>query len=355
MNTYTALRGCRILPGILSLFILFFLGVQFSGCGGDDETETVVIELVPTSLDFDSSNKLYLVERPSRSIWRFNLTEEPNTDTGVLYPPSEGGFTPWGLATDARRQHDILFVTDVTASAQRLLALDNGFGSEILSDSTILAQISHFDSHTAGGVASDQFSQLRGVAAYALVEGGDTIRVFVADDDRVVVFDYDVNAPTPDFKFINLITAGTCKDAFQEPYGVAVDKDNNYLYVVDHSVEGLYHFKDINGASPSCDGEVGEAGGKDLDDPQGATVVTATEPNQVVVADSGNDRIVSFVWNAPNLVFSEEQESLDVDHPFVNPFDLAFGRFPDDQGVPQEQLIITFPDIKRMYSTEWPP
>jgi hypothetical protein len=320
--------------------------VLFSGCGGDDKPQTITIELVPTSLDFDSADNLYIVERSSKSLWKFTLVQGTETGTGVLYPPTQGGFTPWGLSTDARFLHDMLFVTDVTEGAQRLMAIDNRFGSEVLSDSRILAEIATFDSTTAGGTPDDHFSGLRAVTAYTLEPGGSVVRVFVADQARVVVFDYDVSSEPPAFVFENILTSPAgenCPHAFDEPYGVAVDRDNHYLYVADYGGDRLYQFSGVDTSGPSCDGEVEEGGGEALDRPQGVTVMAGQDPgpNQVLVADSGNDRIASFTWSPPNLVFAEKEGTED------RPFDLAFDT--------DMNLWATFPEIKRIYQFEWPP
>jgi sugar lactone lactonase YvrE len=74
---------------------------------------------------------------------------------------------------------------------------------------------------------------------------------------------------------------------------------------------------------------------------QGVSVLAGQDQGQnlVVMADSGNNRIVSFKWNGTSLEFSKNTGSLD------NPFDLAFDRHGN--------LWITYPDIKGL--DEWPP
>jgi len=150
------------------------------GCG-NDEGETIIITLIPWTLDFDPSNELFLVERKSLSIWK----STGDNLSGQLLPPSGGGFSPWGIDVG---DEDILFVSDDTAARPRLLALSTDFTDAVpLGPETLLAEVELSEIHP-----DDPIPVPRAVESLALAPG--TFRVFLAAGAQVLVFDYSVTA-----------------------------------------------------------------------------------------------------------------------------------------------------------------
>lgn len=279
-----------------------------SGCGNDSD-ETIVITLVPWSLDFSSTNELFLVERQSRSVWKFT-GEEPS---GQLLPPTSGDFTPWGI--DVGGEH-LLFVSDESTAHPRLLALRADFDeAEPIGPDTLLAEVLE----TAPG---SPIPPPRAVESLPL--GGDVYRVYLAAGSKVLMFTY--NAGSGSFAYAGAIESG-CGGPFEQPYGLAVDPGNRILYVVDGGGnDRLYRFSAIDGASPACGASVDRWEDLSFDDPSGVAVKggqSTSEDNRIIVADTDNRRIVAFYWDGQRL----QETDLPVDFsppPGKKPFDVAF-------------------------------
>ncbi len=279
-----------------------------AGCGGDSN-ETVVITLVPWSLDFSASNELFLVERLSRSVWKF-IGEEPS---GQLLPPVSGNFTPWGVDVGGE---NLLFVSDESEGAARLLALGADFDEAVpIGPDTLLGE-------TGETSPGSPIAPPRAVESLPL--GGNVYRVFLAAGSRVLVFTYNGGAGS--FAYLGAIEGG-CGDAFEQPYGLAVDTGNRILYVIDGGGnDKLYRFSGIDGASPACDSSVDRWDGISFDDPGGVAArggLPTSQDNRIVVADTDNSRIVAFYWDGQRLL----ETGLPPDFsppPGKKPFDVAF-------------------------------
>jgi DNA-binding beta-propeller fold protein YncE len=306
-----------------SLLALGLLAVMSAfltpGCG-NDEGETIIITLIPWTLDFDPSNELFLVERKSLSIWK----STGDNLSGQLLPPSGGGFSPWGIDVG---DEDILFVSDDTAARPRLLALSTDFTDAVpLGPETLLAEVELSEIHP-----DDPIPVPRAVESLALAPG--TFRVFLAAGAQVLVFDYSVTAER--FSYWQTL-AGGCGFPFEKPQGLAVDVLNRRLYVVDGGGnDRLYQFSGIDGILPAvCDDEVDQSEGVSFDNPVGVAA-WSDEPapednNKIVVADADNQRLVAF--------FSDGAEILpDYVEPSTTrrPFDVAFA--------PDGKLWATYP------------
>jgi len=306
----TGYRASFIVLGLLAGIAAFLT----PGCGGDDE-QTVVITLVPWTLDFDSSNHLFFVERASFSIWKFT-GEDPS---GQLLPPSGGGFSPWGI--DAGDE-DILFVSDQTAARPRLLALDTDFTDAVPLLDNLLAEVSET-------VPGTPIPLPRAVESLALAPG--TFRVFLAAGEaiaaRVLVFDYSVSGKSFSYRETLTLAGGSGCPSFEQPQGLAVDALNRRLYVVDGGGnDRLYQFSGIDEILPAaCDDEVDQWEGVSFDNPAGVAAWSgepAPEDNKIVVADADNQRLVAFFWDG-----AEIQPTILPDYvePSTRrPFDVAF-------------------------------
>lgn len=340
-----AWRGPRSLTAwgfVAALAASLFAGGT-AGCGGDDNPQTVTIPVAPASLDFGASNDLYFVERLSNSVWKLSLSDQGTQWTGQIAPGAQAGFLPWGLATDAGRQHNMLFVTDTTQGAQRLVAVPGSFQFNLISDpGVVLAAIDR-------PTPEDTFRSLGAVAAFET--GSGTVRVFVADKDRVVGFDFVPEAEPRSFTFKTIVSSpgtGPCPDRFNEVHGLAVDPDNHFLYVVDRETGTLYRFSDAGSEEPSCREETDSVSGRELYHPKAVTVLAGRQQgrNLVIVADSGNDRIAVLEWDgtalaAPSPPFEPSYDSLD------NPFDLALDK--------DKNLWVSYPELNSLDKPEWWP
>jgi len=309
-----------------SLLALGLLAVMSAfltpGCG-NDEGETIIITLIPWTLDFDPSNELFLVERKSLSIWK----STGDNLSGQLLPPSGGGFSPWGIDVG---DEDILFVSDDTAARPRLLALSTDFTDAVpLGPETLLAEVELSEIHP-----DDPIPVPRAVESLALAPG--TFRVFLAAGAQVLVFDYSVTAER--FSYWQTL-AGGCGFPFEKPQGLAVDVLNRRLYVVDGGGnDRLYRFSEIDGSSPVCEGEIAEwtdpssGSPTDFNDPAGVAAWSGGPElvdNKIVVADVDNQRLVAFLWGDAGL----QQDS--VEPSTRRPFDVAFD--------PDGKLWATYP------------
>ncbi len=316
--------------------------VSVVGCGDDDNPKTITITVTPTAIDFGRPDLLYFVEKHTTSVWGIRVSEQSLEWTGQLAPGGQGGFTPWGLSTDAAAEKDVLFVTDASEQGQRLLAVRSQFGFNLITEAGIVI------ASTAGPGQTDRFTGLRAAAAYTI--SSDIVRVFVADTDRVVSFDFVDSTDPPSFVFKHIIRSPAtdhCPHPFGEVYGLAVDPENNFLYVVDRASGILFRFTGVHGESPSCQEEIRSASGRDLYRPQGAVVLGGRQHNHniVIITDSGNDRIALVEWNGesleePSLPFRSSYDSLD------NPFDVALDK--------DTNLWITYPDLDQLESWDDP-
>ena len=344
-RTWRGSRSSAAWGFVAALAAFLLAGLSAAGCGGDDNPQTVTIPVAPASLDFGASNDLYFVESLSNSVWKLSFSEQGTQWTGQIAPGGQAGFLPWGLATDAGRQHNVLFVTDTTQGAQRLVAVHGSFGFELISDpGVILASID-------GPTPADAFRSLRAVAAYETGPG--IVRVFVADKDRIVGFDFAAEAEPLSFTLKTIIASpgpGPCPDPFMEAHGLAVDPDNHFLYVVDRETGTLYRFSDAGSDAPSCREETDTSSvfGRKLYHPQAVTVLAGRQQgrNLVIVADSGNDRIAVLEWDgtalaAPSPPFEPSYDSLD------NPFDLALDK--------DKNLWVSYPGLNSLDKPEWWP
>lgn len=316
----TPLLGCLMIFGCLLV----------PGCG-DDEGETVVINLVPWSLGFDSTNQFYLVERAFYlSVLKFTNATVQYELTGLILPPATGGFSPWGLTVAKGTSSEILFITDVSKANDhpRLLAVSKNIAGEVGLGTLELAA-----TEGPGAGPDPNFSDLRGVASLPL--GGDVHRVFVADEDRVLAFDYNAAIAPPFTYQFEVTPSGPCS-AFQAPYGVAVDPALKALYVIDRDNESLYRFTGIDGAGPgNCVAQMDDwpvaAPTDSFDDPEGVSFGKSEVGDPpvltelIVVADSGNNRVTAFTWDGVATIFVPSDLPNNFE-PFDNaaPFDLAF-------------------------------
>lgn len=279
-----------------------------AGCGSDSD-ETVVITLVPWSLDFSPSNELFLVERQSRSIWKFT-GEDPS---GQLLPPLDGDFMPWGIDVGGE---NLLFVSDESAARPRLLALRADFDEAVpVGPDTLLAEASE----TSPG---SPIPPPRAVESLPL--GGNLYRVFLTAGSRVLVFTYDGSAPS--LAYAGAIESG-CGEGLEQPFGLAVDPGNRILYVVDRGgKDKLYRFSGIGGDRPACEGSADRWGGISFDEPGGAAAKggqPTSGDNRIVVADTENGRIVAFYWDGQNFVETDLPADFSPP-PGKRPFDVAF-------------------------------
>lgn len=329
--------GSRRFPVLIACALALATGLcVLNGCGDDDSGAGIVIFLKPWSIDFDGQNRMFFVESTFAAIWKFDEGDDGGyTRSGTLEPPASGGFKPWGLeAGTIAAGDDILFVSDVTADAQRLVALDSEFSyGTRLDDDLLLGE-------TGGPSESSDFSDLRGVATLPL--GGDVVRVFVADGDRVEAFDYDAGDARFDHR-MSIVSPGAdpCVRAFQEPAGLAVSEADEVLYVVDQGNDTLFRFTGIDGAGATCTAQLRdwndpEEGFTEFDDPTGVAALSGQpqpEDNLVVVADAGNSRTVAFYWDGSAFQPTDLPDNF---RPFAaTPFDAAFDQDDD--------LWVTYP------------
>lgn len=300
-------RGPASCLAVWASFIL--LGSTWAtGCGGDSD-EQIVITLVPWSLDFSPSNELFLVERKSRSVWKFT-GEEPS---GQLLPPASGDFTPWGIDVGGE---NLLFLSDESPSRHRLLASKADFDKAVpIGPEIVLGEASE----TSPGSA---IPPPRAVESLQL--GGTVYRVFLAAGSGVLLFTYD--GGSGNFAYAGAIESG-CGNPFEQPYGLAVDSGNRILYVVDRGRnDKLYRFSGIDGPSPVCSGSVDRWDDVPFDDPGGVAARGGqpnSENNRIVVADTDNSRIAAFYWDGQRL----QETDLPADFsppPGKKPFDVAF-------------------------------
>ena len=199
-----------------------------------------------------------------------------------------------------------------------------------------------------GPSMQDLFTELRGVASLYL--GGNRYRVFVADNDRVLVFEfqYDDMAQNHQFTYPNpavvISPAGSCPHAFQEPYGLAVDPDTAgggaapALYVIDRN-EFLYRFSGIEGQNPTCNRELAQ-----WTDPDKGTLTEFNLPRGVAygeidcpdispnpspiiaVADTDNHRVVAFTWGGASFQPVTLPGTCFTPYPGGSPHDVAFNK-----------------------------
>ncbi len=329
------------------------------GCGGDDP-QTIFIDLEPWGLDFSTETDppsepthfMYLVERVFMTVLRFErVVDGTYTLKDSISSPTAGEFSPYTVSVGKGASGHVLFLTDTTKDAQRLLAVNPYFprGMGWL-DTILLAK-------TAGPGAEEKFTDIHGVAALRVDD--DTYRVFLSDGSKVWVMDYGVNSRV--FSYGSpayLPITGGCGLTFRAPVGLAVDPTDApvaglpALYVVDQRLNALFRFSGIGGPlPPDCDGflEVWDEGSDYFAEPRGVAVRPgATDPSEalVVAADkrqtpSENNRVSTFSWQP--LTGSFQPEPLPQNFQFFPnsaPFGLAF----DERG----DLWATYPEAKTL-------
>jgi len=343
-----------VLPAAGGLLLVALL-TSFSGCGSDDP-QTIVIELQPWGIDFNSAPDaqlqtqyyMYMTELAFyESVLRFQRINGVYQLIGSVATPTAGGFHPLALDVGTGASEDVLFVADTYQGAQRLLALNPAFVGDQGLDGLLLAE--------TGGPSPETFLDLRGLASLRLDD--DTYRVFLSDDNRVWIIDYGVTAKAFTFGSPGsppIIEEG-CGETLRTPSGVAVDGAVDpltrlpALLVADKGKNALFRFSGIGGATPlpvcNCFFTEWDGGSDYFDAPRGVTVLSGgSVPADalVVVADarktdSGNDRVGAFSWN--NAASTFEPEPLPegfVFYPGAAPFDLAFDAF--------DQLWATYPE-----------
>jgi len=322
-------------------FLLISLLPVFLGCS--DDSETLVIELEPWGLDFNSEldsksnlqHFMYLVERAFYlSVIRFQLTDGVYTLMAAITAPATGGFSPSTVDVATGGTSDVMFVTDVTEGAERLLAVKPDYTGDVGLDSLLLAE--------TGDLLPEEFIDLRGVASLYIDDN--TYRVFLADDNKVWILDYLV--AEKEFTLGNPAYApipGGCGEPFLSPAGVAVDgsvaplSKLPALYVTDKVQNALFRFSGIGGGTPPvCDAvlEIWDPESDHFEAPRGVAVLpdeSVLADTIVAVADSrktddGNDRVSAFSWDAASSTFTPIVP-LPGDFNFyanATPFDLAF-------------------------------
>jgi len=341
MNTHP--HPVRFPSALLAALVLSAL-LTAGGCG-DEDTQTIVITLEPWGLDFNTvtdpatpgvtTSYMYLSERAFYlSIMRFELRDGVYNLIATIAAPAAGGFSPYAIDLATGASSDVLFVADVTEGNQRLLALNPEYTGDPALESILLAE--------TGGASTEDFVSLRGVASLPL--GAGTYRVFLSDDNKVWIIDYDTAQKTFSYgtpAYVRL--TGGCGDTFRTPAGLAVDAYSDpltrrpALYVTDQGQDALYRFSGLTGAAPApaCDAALQDwDGGSDyFEDPRGVAVREgqALLPDALIaVADTrstqaGNDRVSAFTWNAAGSTF--QPASLPANFGFfpnADPFDLAF-------------------------------
>jgi len=335
------------------LLLLALLPV-FAGCGSD-EVETIVIELQPWGIDFysapdaqmETQSYMFLTERAFYlSVLRFQRISGVYQLIGSIAPPVSGGFSPLSVAVAADGSAPVMFLTDITEGAQRLLAVEADFTGDESLDNLLLAETSGPDPET--------FVDLRGVASLRLDD--DAYRVFLADDNHVWVIDYSLSAKAFSYgtPMHPLIDDG-CGETFRTLGGVAVDGAVDpltklpALYVTDKGKNALFRFSGIGGADPLpvCNAVLTEwdSGSDYFETPRGVEVLSGgSVPADALIAvadarktDSGNDRVSLFSWNALSSSFQPEPLPGDfVFYPNAPPYDLSFD--------PLDQLWATYPE-----------
>lgn len=342
------------IPLAACVLLLVALLPVFAGCGSDD-VETIVIELQPWGIDFASApdaqmatqQYMYLSERAFYlSVLRFQLISGVYQLVGSIAPSLAGGFSPLNVSVAPDGDAKVMFVTDITEGAQRLLAVEADFTGDESLDSLLLAE--------TGGPDPVTFVDLRGVASLRLDDGA--YRVFLADDNHVWVIDYSVRARAFSYgsPMHPLISQG-CGETFRTLGGVAVDGAVDplsklpALYVTDKGKNALFRFSGIGGGDPLpvCNAVLTEwdSGGDYFEAPRGVGVLSGgSVPADALIAvadarktDSGNDRVSVFSWNA--LASSFEPEPLPgefVFYPGAPPYDLSFD--------PSDRLWATYPE-----------
>ena len=332
------------------------------GCNesGKEDWETTIAS-VPGVLDVDSSNQLYFIEKLTFSLWKIDLNQpERNYTWQVVSSQGEAqSFFARGLAIGRLPGEDVLLSCGIyipgnnNPSFSALVALSTQevnpgveLGSFVSSyRNTLLAIYGPL----AGPSAMDSLT---------LNAATGVIRIFLIDEiswgngndkifDSIKVFDFDYNETAPaqsGFSTAYTISSpggAPCSDIFFRPSGLAVDPDDNALYVVDRISNKLFRFSGIDGPSPSCDGEISSWGSgleEQLFDPKGIAVLSGQMPltdNIIYVADEGNARVAAFRWNGSAFtLFDTIPTPLDV------PIDLAVDT--------AENLWGAFPDIGRV-------
>ena len=343
MKRPTTTRNRRLFPSLL--LAVLFASVLFlnTGCG-DDSSEAVVINLQPWGIDFYANAEgrtfMYMVERAFYySVLRFEKIDNVYDMVGSIYTGYYESLSPYTVSAATGAAEDVLFVTDITAGQQRLLALNPGYVNDVTLDELLYA--------SADGDGSDEFQDLRGIASLAL--NSSTYRVFLSDADRVWVIDYDVGDKS--FRFRHKITRG-CFRSLVAPFGLAVDPGKGLLsrpslYVIDYDQETLFRYTGITHrlTAPTCAGTLKSwsFGSDSFRDPRGVAVLPPQNMFQsplVVVADAkstaaGNDRITAFKQTA----FGYRPTDLPANfafYPDAYPFDLAFD--------PERDLYASYPE-----------
>ncbi len=314
-------RSCHeIIVSLLGcLLALAFSLIQ--GCGNDDP-EILEIYLNPSSLDFDLDDSIYFVDQKYAVLWRLLY---PGSGIASLVGPIGGNFTPWGLDVGKEPGSEVLFISASTNTGQILLVINKDIRTSKVLDSTdILAQ-------TEEGASSDPLTEVHGVAS--LYVSGDGYRVFVCDGSVVRVFKYDPSTEVLTYQHdITSPGTGACTNTFKKPFGVATDPgsgtDPAVLYVIDRDEDTLFRFIDVDGASPTCEEQVdgwtaipSQDGDPYFVSPEG--VGFSVQDGLIVVADSGQNRVVGFSWDGSNFVPTDLPATF---NPYANasPFDLAF-------------------------------
>ncbi len=329
-------RRIVIVCGLLGVLLFF-------GCKENNDVQEITLHPVPANMVVNSSNQCFMIEKITRFILMGSI-DAGNIDwNGQLYK-NTWSFSPWGVDVGGQDLYETFFVTghDVNPGSGTpysiLLALpaldplaqqQNEYGNY-----NVLTEI-------RGVSGEDPFTHLRAVASLTINPGEEIIRVFLIDDKRIVVldFDYDVNTPmdstfSPRYTIDTL--TGPCtgggddSDAFVLPFGLAVDPEESALYVADLLSNKIYRFTGIEvtgdeGSSVTCDGEISVWGDPEdsLSDPSGLAVLpgqpSSSSDNIIYVADYTNARVVAFKWEGSSFIWDDSISTSN-----KKPFDLAF-------------------------------
>jgi len=339
-------------PSRQAVFIFCILGAVFLfGCDEQgNRDQEITLQAIPGSLALDSSNRAFLVEVLTHSVLIGDIDGDAIDWSGQLYK-EDWSFVPWGVDVGRQEPNDILFIAGndsvlVELPLSKVLALPAW--DPIAQEPNEHGNYNILKALT--GISDEEpFTLLRAVASLTLDAAEGIIRVFIIDDTRIAVFNFDYNDVTPaaseflwQYTISSFGAASPCTgeetdpNAFAKPYGLAVDPDQQALYVSDLTLNKIYRFSGISGSSATCDGEVLVWGGdpeESLSEPSGVAVLSGQTPasNNLIYVSDANSRVVAFQWDGTRFVWHHTASLSD-----KKPFDLAFDS--------EDNLWITYPE-----------